>query len=173
MVIKSVKISNFKIGALLLGLAFFYDIFWVFLSEKVFGANVMVTVATGLDLPLKIQCPHIQSLPIQKTCGMIGLGDLALPGLLIAYASRLDHIYQSNYLRTMMVCYAIALLMCTFVLAVFHAAQPALLYISPMLIFGMLAQAVMRKELNKVWEGRRPTANLLHTEEVALQEFRA
>ena len=36
---------------------FFYDIFWVFLSKHIFGKNVMVAVATGLDVPMKIQIP--------------------------------------------------------------------------------------------------------------------
>lgn len=170
MVIKSVKITSFKVGALLLGLAFFYDIFWVFMSASIFGGNVMVTVATGLDLPLKIQCPHMQEMPRANTCGMIGLGDLALPGLLLAYASRLDNIQNSQYLKTLMICYAIALTMCVLVLAFFQSAQPALLYISPMLILGMLFHAMSRHELKKIWEGRRPL-NLL-PQEISLQEYK-
>jgi hypothetical protein len=37
MFIKALRLSNLKVAVLLLGLAFFYDIFWVFFSEKVFG----------------------------------------------------------------------------------------------------------------------------------------
>ena len=50
----SVRLSSLMVAASLLILAFFYDIFWVFCSSAVFGKNVMVTVATGLDVPIKI-----------------------------------------------------------------------------------------------------------------------
>lgn len=58
----SVRLSSLMVAASLLVLAFFYDIFWVFCSSAVFGKNVMVTVATGLDVPIKIlvsllRCP--------------------------------------------------------------------------------------------------------------------
>ena len=152
-IMKSVKLTSLKVGAILLSMAFFYDIFWVFYSESFFGGNVMVTVATGLDLPVKLQFPHLQSLPISNTCSMVGLGDLALPGLLIAYASRFDHINNTSYLKTQMACYGLALTMCVVVLGVFGAAQPALLYISPMLLGGMVGHAYFREEINKVWKG--------------------
>jgi signal peptide peptidase-like protein 2B len=50
----SVRLSSLKVASCLLILAFFYDIFWVFISSSVFGENVMVKVATGLDVPIKI-----------------------------------------------------------------------------------------------------------------------
>eukprot|EP00960_Hanusia_phi_P041174 754872-Hanusia_phi.AAC.4 len=50
----SVRLSSLKVASSLLILAFFYDIFWVFISSSIFGKNVMVTVATGLNVPIKI-----------------------------------------------------------------------------------------------------------------------
>jgi len=47
-------------SSILLGLLFFYDIFWVFISPNIpgFGGNsVMIVVATGLDLPVKLVWP--------------------------------------------------------------------------------------------------------------------
>lgn len=41
-----VRLPNIKICAMLLACLFVYDIFWVFFSERFFGANVMVSVAT-------------------------------------------------------------------------------------------------------------------------------
>jgi hypothetical protein len=91
MFLKALRLSTLKVAALLLGLAFFYDIFWVFISSYIFGDNVMVAVAQGLDLPMKLQCPHIDSNdPISNACSMIGLGDLILPGVVIAFAFRVD-----------------------------------------------------------------------------------
>jgi len=44
--VSHVRLPNVKVCGLLLGCLFLYDIFWVFFSERFFGANVMVTVAT-------------------------------------------------------------------------------------------------------------------------------
>ena len=41
-------LGNFKTGAILLSLLFFYDIFFVF------GTDVMVTVAKSIDAPIKL-----------------------------------------------------------------------------------------------------------------------
>lgn len=70
--IKVVRIPNFKIGGFLLMGFFLYDIFWVFYSEKVFGQNVMKYVATSIDLPLKIVFPVFKDQPI-PSCSLIGI----------------------------------------------------------------------------------------------------
>ncbi|TQE03901.1 hypothetical protein C1H46_010428 [Malus baccata] len=44
--VSHVRLPNIKICAMLLVCLFVYDIFWVFFSERIFGANVMVSVAT-------------------------------------------------------------------------------------------------------------------------------
>lgn len=46
--LQSMFIGNFKNGFLLLSLLFFYDIFFVF------GTDVMLTVAQGIDAPIKL-----------------------------------------------------------------------------------------------------------------------
>ena len=71
-IIKSLKIPSYKIGALLLGCTFLFDIFWVFYSDRIFGQSVMVTifnkniknrfifkvyVATKINLPMKLVFP--------------------------------------------------------------------------------------------------------------------
>jgi hypothetical protein len=60
--IERISIGSYKIGAILLSGLFFYDIFWVFGSEKVFGSNVMVTVAKNFDGPIKLLFPR--ALPV-------------------------------------------------------------------------------------------------------------
>jgi hypothetical protein len=171
-IIRSVKIPSLKVGGLLLGLAFFYDIFWVFFSSYLFQENVMVSVASGLDLPIKLECPHLSSVARPYSCSMLGLGDLALPGLFMAFASRFDHIYQTKYLNVMVICYAAALICCDLVLVVFQHAQPALLYISPMLIFGMLGYAYSRGEVEQVFKGLRPHSSQLEPYEMAMSDIR-
>lgn len=44
--VSHVRLPNIKICTMLLFCLFLYDIFWVFCSERIFGANVMVSVAT-------------------------------------------------------------------------------------------------------------------------------
>lgn len=163
LIIKTVKIPNFKVGGLLLGLAFFYDIFWVFLSQYAFGDNVMVSVASGLDLPIKIECPHFSDSAYPYSCSMLGLGDLALPGLFLAFASRFDFQNETNYLKVLIGCYSAALVMCILVLVIFEHAQPALLYISPMLIFGMLGNAYLRHEVKDIFQGISNRTPLIST----------
>ena len=118
MFIKALRLSSLKVAVLLLGLAFFYDIFWVFCSSYFFGDNVMVAVATGLDLPMKLECPHIGgNNPVENSCSMIGLGDLVLPGIVIAFAFRVDAMLQrSQYYIATVVAYIVALCVCEGVL---------------------------------------------------------
>eukprot|EP00168_Porphyra_purpurea_P010871 TRINITY_DN2721_c0_g1_i2.p1 TRINITY_DN2721_c0_g1~~TRINITY_DN2721_c0_g1_i2.p1 ORF type:complete len:411 (-),score=99.23 TRINITY_DN2721_c0_g1_i2:356-1450(-) len=56
--IEMLALGDFKSGAVLLSGLFFYDIFWVFGSKRVFGANVMVTVAKKFDGPIKLLFPQ-------------------------------------------------------------------------------------------------------------------
>ena len=56
--IERISIGSYKIGAILLSGLFFYDIFWVFGSESVFGSNVMVSVAKNFDGPIKLLFPR-------------------------------------------------------------------------------------------------------------------
>lgn len=93
-------------GSLLLSLLFIYDIYMVFYTP------MMVTVATKLDVPIKLLfprpadtiCPvpdvtsagvqeieeYAKCLRKQKTMAMLGLGDIVVPGILIAFALRFD-----------------------------------------------------------------------------------
>lgn len=86
----SVRLSSLKVASSLLTLAFFYDIFWVFISSSIFGKNVMVTVATGLNVPIKILVPLMLAHGKSMQFTLIGLGDIVLPGLLLCFALRLD-----------------------------------------------------------------------------------
>ncbi|KAJ9652517.1 hypothetical protein H2198_008230 [Neophaeococcomyces mojaviensis] len=96
------------IGSLLLSLLFFYDIYMVFFTP------MMITVATKLDVPIKLLFPrphevlpepygalpdsqemqeYLESLAKKKTMAMLGLGDIVVPGIMIAFALRFD-LYQ-------------------------------------------------------------------------------
>jgi minor histocompatibility antigen H13 len=76
---------------LLIGL-FLYDIFFVF------GTDIMMTVATKVEAPVKILFPAslsmIESRPYPFS--VLGLGDLVVPGVMAALARRLDLEAASN-----------------------------------------------------------------------------
>jgi len=70
--------TNLLVGSLVLVGLFFYDITMVFYTPY------MVTVATKLDVPIKLQF----SAAARKS--ILGLGDIVLPGIVMAFALRLD-----------------------------------------------------------------------------------
>ncbi|KAL6245244.1 hypothetical protein RBB50_008019 [Rhinocladiella similis] len=91
-------------GTLVLGALFFYDIYFVFFTP------MMVTVATKLDVPIKLLFPrpddctfpvgaaegsvameeYLQCLAEKRTMAMLGLGDIVVPGMMLAFALRFD-----------------------------------------------------------------------------------
>ncbi|PHH65218.1 hypothetical protein CDD81_3077 [Ophiocordyceps australis] len=70
--------TDFLTGSLVLVGLFVYDVVMVFYTPY------MVTVATQLDIPIKLT---FQS---AKRQSMLGLGDIVIPGMVIAWALRLD-----------------------------------------------------------------------------------
>ncbi|KAJ5887430.1 hypothetical protein N7495_007471 [Penicillium taxi] len=77
--------STFWTGSLVLGSLFFYDIYFVFFTP------LMVTVATKLDVPIKLLFPRPAS-PGEEASGlaMLGLGDIVIPGMMVGLALRFD-----------------------------------------------------------------------------------
>jgi minor histocompatibility antigen H13 len=80
--------TTFWTGTLLLSALFFYDIYFVFFTP------MMVTVATKLDIPIKLLFPRPPS-PAEAEKGisslaMLGLGDIVIPGMMVALALRFD-----------------------------------------------------------------------------------
>lgn len=82
--------TTFATGSLILGGLFCYDIWAVFFTP------LMVTVAKNLDQPIKLLFPRpsqpgqVPGEPPQQSYSMLGLGDIVLPGLMIALALRFD-----------------------------------------------------------------------------------
>ncbi|KAF3491393.1 minor histocompatibility antigen H13 [Arthroderma uncinatum] len=79
--------QTFWTGTLILSSLFFYDIYFVFYTP------MMVTVATKLDIPIKLIFPRPPppGLPPASDAGaMLGLGDIVVPGLIIGLALRFD-----------------------------------------------------------------------------------
>ena len=88
--LKLIGLSSYKTGAIMLIGLFFYDVFWVFGSEPVFGSNVMVTVAQGVEAPIVLKFPRGQDGCGKMQFSMLGLGDIVVPGIFIGLLAKWD-----------------------------------------------------------------------------------
>ncbi|THY59502.1 peptidase A22B, signal peptide peptidase [Aureobasidium pullulans] len=83
--------TTFGTGSLILCALFFYDIYFVFYTP------LMVTVATKLDVPIKLLFPRPLEegqVAADRKLAMLGLGDIVIPGMMIGLALRFDlHMY--------------------------------------------------------------------------------
>merc|ERR1712066_850439 len=85
-----IGISSYKTGAIMLIGLFWYDVFWVFGSKSVFGSNVMVTVAKGVEAPIKLMFPRSLNGCGSLNHSMLGLGDIVVPGIFLAFLAKWD-----------------------------------------------------------------------------------
>mmetsp|Transcript_14338 Transcript_14338/g.42804 ORF Transcript_14338/g.42804 Transcript_14338/m.42804 type:complete len:421 (-) Transcript_14338:48-1310(-) len=151
-----VSIGSFKNAAIMLCGLFVYDVWWVF------GTDVMVTVAKGVDGPIKllfVREPLPGDDPLMGSFSMLGLGDIVVPGLFVALLLRFDAErtaakagaavgdFPAPYFRTALVAYAGGLALTLWVMAYFDAAQPALLYLVPAGLLAALGTGAWRGEL--------------------------
>ncbi|RVX01973.1 Signal peptide peptidase-like 1 [Vitis vinifera] len=163
--VSHVRLQNIKICAMLLACLFVYDIFWVFFSERFFGANVMVSVATQqasnpvhtvanslslpglqlitkkLELPVKIVFPRNLFggvVPGGNSADfmMLGLGDMAIPAMLLALVLCFDHRKSRDSVTGVLT----------------HSPQPALLYLAFDEYQGMLEEVELACSIGKVWQ---------------------
>lgn len=152
LMIASVRVTNLRVATVLLLAMVAYDVFWVYLSPYIFHQNVMLTVASGVDLPIKIVVPYFKG----TGTSLVGLGDLVLPGLLSAFLLRFDRGRSDKsdvYFTTCTVGYAIGFALCCLSIVVLGAAQPAMLYISVCMLALVYIKACCRRELPMLWNG--------------------
>eukprot|EP01088_Endostelium_zonatum_P010267 TRINITY_DN2364_c0_g1_i1.p1 TRINITY_DN2364_c0_g1~~TRINITY_DN2364_c0_g1_i1.p1 ORF type:complete len:390 (-),score=68.46 TRINITY_DN2364_c0_g1_i1:25-1194(-) len=161
-----ITLGSFKVGMILLGGLFLYDIFWVFATE------VMVTVAKSFDAPVKLLFPHdlFHHTNQKNEFSMLGLGDIVMPGVFIALCLRFDFNrafsrgsypktlgdlarkkWRRPYFQTNFVFYVLGMLTTLFVMHFFKAAQPALLYLVPACIGGALLTASRLNETKRMF----------------------
>ncbi|CDI97081.1 Minor histocompatibility antigen H13 [Echinococcus multilocularis] len=137
-------------GCVLLCGLFVYDVFWVF------GTGVMVFVATNFDAPVKVVFPRdfLTNGFFSKDVGILGLGDIVVPGIFLALLLRFDNKLDRNgsrfYFWTGYVAYIIGLLATFAVLYIFRHAQPALLYLVPTCLGFPLAMALIKGDFNEL-----------------------
>ncbi|OAD66872.1 hypothetical protein PHYBLDRAFT_89550, partial [Phycomyces blakesleeanus NRRL 1555(-)] len=159
------SLGSFTTGMSLLAGLFFYDIFWVF------GTDVMVSVAKNFDAPIKVLWPrdaiaYFLGDPTAIGFTMLGLGDIVIPGAFVALCLHFDrHMawkrnpvgdfrstdFPKPYFIACFVAYIAGLATTMAVMHIFHAAQPALLYLSPACIISALLTAAVRGEIKELF----------------------
>ncbi|KAI8912549.1 minor histocompatibility antigen H13-like protein [Gorgonomyces haynaldii] len=146
--IEIVRLESMTTAFVLLSGLFFYDIFWVF------GTNVMVTVAKGIEAPIKLVIPG------PSGYSMLGLGDIVVPGFVIALCLRYDHFrfkqektqtFVKPYFYSTIVGYILGLVTAMLMVQVFETAQPALLYLSPACILSPILCSLYLRDWQSFW----------------------
>lgn len=99
----------------------------------------MVSVATGLDVPIKLAWPKSTDFSSQSGFTILGLGDIVIPGAFISLSLRYDLFrspsrdwrtpFNKPYFIASILAYIAGLGITMFVMHTFKAAQPALLYL--------------------------------------------
>lgn len=141
----------------------------------------MVKVATTLDVPIKLLWTKSLTFSTSRGFTMLGLGDIVVPGMFVALALRYDQhraslqgkpagSWSKPYFYAALTAYVAGLVTTMTVMHVFHAAQPALLYlrfvratycyliithlpfISPACILSFVLTASARGELSDAWK---------------------
>lgn len=108
----------------------------------------------NLALPAKLVFPAGDS---HHT--ILGLGDIILPEVLLAYLLEFDSRnratvpLRTGYFVRAVLAYAVGLAASFYFSYAFQAAQPALLYIVPLVVLPTVAQAKRRGELARLWNG--------------------
>lgn len=163
-VLQIVRVPNLKVGTVLLGCAFLYDIFWVFLSKKLFHESVMIVVARGDKsgedgIPMLLKIPRM--FDPWGGYSIIGFGDILLPGLLVTFSLRYDWLAKKSlcagYFLWAMIAYGLGLLITYVALNLMDGhGQPALLYIVPFTLGTFLTMGKKRGDLGNLWTRGEP-----------------
>ena len=93
--IAATQLPSMRFSVVLLACFFVYDIFWVFISGRVFGQSIMISVARGLIPDDDTAFPALLTFRTFLAPGgsnILGMGDILLPGLFLCYLHRVDDV---------------------------------------------------------------------------------
>ncbi|KAJ8552641.1 hypothetical protein ON010_g9908 [Phytophthora cinnamomi] len=172
-----VRLPNLRVATSLLTAAFIYDVFFVYISPLIFGSNVMVDVASGgggstqlgsedgaaegSDFTVQ-PTPMVLSVPLAFSVyggeALLGLGDIIIPGLLVAFCIRYDYCcgqpLSRGYFCAATSAYAVGLMVANVMAIILRnvvAGQPALMYVVPTMLITVLSLAKINGELEVMW----------------------
>ncbi|KAF1827932.1 uncharacterized protein K489DRAFT_310948 [Dissoconium aciculare CBS 342.82] len=139
--------TSFGTGSLILSALFVYDVWAVFFTP------LMVTVAKNLDVPIKLVFPRPDD---ARSFSMLGLGDIVIPGIMIAMALRFDlylfYLKKQTYFRASLCGYVAGMIATLVAMNVSDHPQPALLYLVPGVLTSLWTASLVRGELKLMWE---------------------
>ncbi|GMF65495.1 unnamed protein product [Phytophthora lilii] len=175
-----VRLPNLRVATSLLTAAFLYDVFFVYISPLIFGSNVMVDVASGggstslgsgateggeeRGTVATLQpTPMVLSVPLTFSVyggeALLGLGDIIIPGLLIAFCLRYDYscgqLLSRGYFCVSVGAYAVGLMAANVMAIALRnvvAGQPALMYVVPTMLGAVLGVAKANNEFAILWD---------------------
>ncbi|XXG41453.1 hypothetical protein AAC387_Pa01g1904 [Persea americana] len=165
-VLQMARLPNIKVASVLLTCAFFYDIFWVFISPLIFNESVMIAVARGDNsggdaIPMLLRIPRF--FDPWGGYDMIGFGDILFPGLLVSFSFRYDRSNKkgilNGYFLWCVVGYGVGLFLTYVALYLMDGhGQPALLYLVPCTLGLIIILGWLRGELRDLWNfGKVPS----------------
>mmetsp|Transcript_7582 Transcript_7582/g.9428 ORF Transcript_7582/g.9428 Transcript_7582/m.9428 type:complete len:471 (-) Transcript_7582:338-1750(-) len=165
-----ITLQSFSIACTFLMGLFFYDIWWVY------GTDVMMTVATKVEAPVKFLYPYSPTAIAQAAelgtpraypFSVLGLGDVVIPGIFCAMMRKIDQQgfvpekaeegqvqeeegLKLSYFNSAVVGYGFGLGLTFFVNQVTKAGQPALLFLVPSIISSALITASLNNEISQL-----------------------
>ncbi|KAG7354660.1 signal peptide peptidase [Nitzschia inconspicua] len=188
LVLSLLKLNSIKIATALMVAVFLYDIFFVFLTPYLTGGDsVMLAVASGggggesfcYKYPDDRSCTGVTFIPmlliipkvndVMNGSIILGLGDIVLPGFLIAFCARYDaatrlvgsnspalrlrvpNKWYKGFFFPMVVAYSMGLLLAFVAVLLMQQGQPALLYICPIILVTVFFLG--RGKLKELWNG--------------------
>ncbi|XP_039385710.1 signal peptide peptidase-like 2B [Mauremys reevesii] len=172
-VLKTIRMPTLKNCSLFLAALLVYDVFFVFITPFLTksGKSIMEVAALGpSDSVSREKIPFLLKVPILSSAStfndspftILGLGDIVIPGFLVAYCHRFDvQVHSSRvYFVASTIAYSYGLLVTFVVSALMQTGQPALLYLVPFTLTTSLIVALLRKELTIFWTGSGFTEDL-------------
>lgn len=144
----SISLGSFQTASILLAGLFCYDVFWVF------GTDVMMTVATKVEAPVKFLYPAGPGSTSAYPFSVLGLGDVVVPGLFVRFLAKADEKLRPermSYFVTGTAAYAVGLAVCFAVNEITKSGQPALLYLDPACVGTALLTAAANGQTEELW----------------------
>jgi len=159
-----IRVSRFQACVYPCVLLLIYDVFMVFITPFMTagGMSVMESVARGTegdDLPLVFKIPALfpttENICSQReVAGLLGFGDVVLPAILASFMVLVGFVLQKPklYIGVTFVSYPISLVATIVCLYLTQVAQPALLYIVPIMMIAIVITAAAAGDLRTLWK---------------------
>jgi minor histocompatibility antigen H13 len=174
--LSSMNVGSIKNSTLVLVGLFFYDIFMVFGTGYLLGSNkvsIMEEVATKVEGPIKLlfPLPPLEARGRASPYSMLGLGDIIVPGIHLALLQRFDAALSAAaaaaagggapaptseaptpYFNAGCFAYALGIIATNVSMHYMNTAQPALLFLVPLVLAVPALLALASGHASQLWE---------------------